>query len=143
MTCRPPSRLLAPHFLTYSATCWQTCLLSGTLTAEHLLSASALPALLNPAGPDVVDLTIIDLPGIVHSMGNQVSSEEGERYKALVQATVEEYMARQQAIIVTVLTCKDDPNNQVRIPYGAQCTRAGPQAVHAGAWLARPMQPTA
>lgn len=39
-----------------------------------------------PAGPEVVDLTIIDLPGLVQSMGKEVSSEEEARYKALVQA---------------------------------------------------------
>jgi hypothetical protein len=57
-----------------------------------------------------VDLTLIDLPGIIHS----VERPEDEHYKGLVADLARSYMQRPGVVIVATVTCKEDIDTQVR-----------------------------
>ncbi len=57
-----------------------------------------------------VDLTVIDLPGIIHSVGNSQDTQ----CKDLIRDTVLDYISSSQAVIVAVISCKDEPDNQVQ-----------------------------
>ncbi|MEW5304576.1 MAG: hypothetical protein WDW36_007178 [Sanguina aurantia] len=55
-----------------------------------------------------VDLTLIDLPGIIRS-----TDQEGDKgYVALTRSLTEHYMAKDNCIIVLVVSCKTDIENQ-------------------------------
>ncbi|KAF8059174.1 mx [Scenedesmus sp. PABB004] len=56
------------------------------------------------------DLTLIDLPGIIHTS----TREEGEDEVRLVQDLVKSYVERRRAIIVMTVSAKDDVQNQPR-----------------------------
>jgi hypothetical protein len=57
-----------------------------------------------------VDLTLIDLPGIIHS----VERAEDDHYKGLVADLARSYMQRPGTVIVATVTCKEDIDTQVR-----------------------------
>jgi hypothetical protein len=57
-----------------------------------------------------VDLTLIDLPGIIHS----VERAEDDHYKGLVADLARSYMQRPGVVIVATVTCKEDIDTQVR-----------------------------
>lgn len=57
-----------------------------------------------------VNLTLIDLPGIIRS----VDKREDTQYIDLVQDLVRFYISKERAIIVATITCKDEIDNQVR-----------------------------
>lgn len=60
-----------------------------------------------------VDLTLIDLPGIIHS----VERPEDEHYKGLVADLARSYMQRPGVVIVATVTCKEDIDTQVRASW--------------------------
>ncbi|KAJ1566060.1 hypothetical protein HK405_011020, partial [Cladochytrium tenue] len=62
-----------------------------------------------------VDLTLVDLPGIVRSVDRLTDAA----YIDVVLDLVRSYISNERAIIVAVLTCKDDLENQVD-PDGAR-----------------------
>lgn len=56
-------------------------------------------------GPNVPPLTLVDLPGIIHTERNR---RGGENEKTAVLQMVKEYMRNEQAIILTVVSAKYD-----------------------------------
>jgi hypothetical protein len=56
-----------------------------------------------------VNLTLIDLPGIIRS----VDRKEDTFYIDLIQELVRSYISNERAIIVATITCKDEIENQV------------------------------
>ncbi|KAJ3017362.1 hypothetical protein HKX48_003571 [Thoreauomyces humboldtii] len=55
-----------------------------------------------------VNLTLIDLPGIIRN----VDRREDSQYIELVQDLVKSYIRKERAIIVATITCKDEIDNQ-------------------------------
>jgi hypothetical protein len=56
-----------------------------------------------------VNLTLIDLPGIIQN----VERPQDAPYRALVAELLREYVARDNAIIVATVSCKEDIETQV------------------------------
>ena len=61
------------------------------------------------SGPNLPQLTIVDLPGIIHSQGKQQTEADVK----LVTKLVKSYMENQRSIILTVVTAKNDISNQI------------------------------
>ncbi|KAG9227968.1 P-loop containing nucleoside triphosphate hydrolase protein [Amylocarpus encephaloides] len=61
------------------------------------------------SGPDRPHLTIVDLPGLIHSETKQQSASDVE----LVQDVVQDYMKEPRSIILAVVSAKNDYANQV------------------------------
>ncbi|KAF8246412.1 hypothetical protein K440DRAFT_645130 [Wilcoxina mikolae CBS 423.85] len=61
------------------------------------------------AGPDKPQLTIVDLPGLIHTANKMQSRADVELVSELVGA----YMADQRTIILAVVTAKNDYANQI------------------------------
>eukprot|EP00455_Lapot_gusevi_P011060 TRINITY_DN15079_c0_g1_i1.p1 TRINITY_DN15079_c0_g1~~TRINITY_DN15079_c0_g1_i1.p1 ORF type:complete len:186 (-),score=16.58 TRINITY_DN15079_c0_g1_i1:80-637(-) len=59
-------------------------------------------------GRGVGNLSMIDLPGLIQV----TETKEDERYIGLVKGLVQHYIANDQTIIATVITCTDDIDNQ-------------------------------
>lgn len=57
-----------------------------------------------------VDLTLIDLPGIIRS----ADSEDAKHCVPLTRNLTKDYMANPKTIIVLVISCKVDIDNQVQ-----------------------------
>lgn len=57
-----------------------------------------------------VNLTLIDLPGIIQN----VERPQDRPYRELVTSLVHEYIMRDNAIIVATISCKEDIETQVR-----------------------------
>lgn len=60
-------------------------------------------------GPDRPHLTIVDLPGLIHSETKQQTASEVE----LVQEVVKSYMLKRRSIILAVVSAKNDFANQI------------------------------
>ena len=60
-------------------------------------------------GPEMPQLTIVDLPGLIHSENKYQSADD----VALVNALVEEYMSQDRSIILAVVSAKNDYANQI------------------------------
>uniref|UniRef100_A0A093V2X1 Interferon-induced GTP-binding protein Mx n=3 Tax=Talaromyces marneffei PM1 TaxID=1077442 RepID=A0A093V2X1_TALMA len=69
------------------------------------------------AGPDRPHLTIVDLPGLIHSETKQQSAADVQ----LVQDVVQSYMKEPRSIILAVVSAKNDFANQIvlRLARGA------------------------
>ncbi|KAL2040034.1 hypothetical protein N7G274_007437 [Stereocaulon virgatum] len=61
------------------------------------------------SGPDRPHLTIVDLPGLIHSETKQQSASDVE----LVQDVVQTYMKEPRSIILAVISAKNDYANQI------------------------------
>lgn len=61
------------------------------------------------SGPDRPHLTIVDLPGLIHSETKQQSASDIE----LVQDVVRSYMEERRSIILAVISAKNDYANQI------------------------------
>lgn len=61
------------------------------------------------SGPDRPHLTIVDLPGLIHSETKNQSASD----VALITSIVQGYMAKQRSIILAVISAKNDYANQV------------------------------
>lgn len=61
------------------------------------------------SGPDRPHLTIVDLPGLIHSETRQQSAADVQ----LVQDVVQSYMKEQRSIILAVVSAKNDSANQI------------------------------
>ncbi|KAJ1333083.1 vacuolar protein sorting-associated protein 1 [Microdochium nivale] len=61
------------------------------------------------SGPDRPHLTIVDLPGLIHSETKYQSASDIK----MIQDTVESYMAEQRSIVLAVVSAKNDFSNQV------------------------------
>ncbi|KAL7918493.1 P-loop containing nucleoside triphosphate hydrolase protein [Trichoderma austrokoningii] len=61
------------------------------------------------SGPDRPHLTIVDLPGLIHSETKNQSASD----VALITSIVKSYMAKQRSIILAVISAKNDYANQI------------------------------
>ncbi|KAK6400425.1 hypothetical protein LTR81_024302 [Elasticomyces elasticus] len=60
-------------------------------------------------GPQMPQLTIVDLPGLIHSENKYQSAED----ITLVNELVEDYMSQERSIILAVISAKNDYANQI------------------------------
>jgi hypothetical protein len=60
-------------------------------------------------GPDQPHLTIVDLPGLIHSKNKDQTDEDVE----LIQRLVRNYMNNKRSIILAIVTAKNDLANQI------------------------------
>ncbi|EUC27299.1 hypothetical protein COCCADRAFT_51921, partial [Bipolaris zeicola 26-R-13] len=73
------------------------------------------------SGPDRPHLTIVDLPGLIHSETKQQSAADIE----LVQDVVKSYMKEPRSIILAVVSAKNDYANQVVLKLARAADRTG------------------
>ena len=59
-------------------------------------------------GPDVGNLTLADLPGLIQA----TSAKEEERFIVMIENLVKKYARNERNVIVECITCKDDIENQ-------------------------------
>ena len=60
------------------------------------------------AGPDRLQLTLVDLPGLIMSANNQQTEEDVK----LIHELVQDYIAEKRTIMLAVISAKDDFANQ-------------------------------
>lgn len=75
---------------------------NGTAFSRHVLRV-------NVAGPGKPKLTIVDLPGLIHS----ANREQSETDKDLITDMVEEYVRNPRTIVLAVVSAKNDIANQI------------------------------
>jgi GTPase SAR1 family protein len=68
-------------------------------------------------GPDRPHLTIVDLPGLIHSEAKHQSAFDVE----LVQDVVQAYMKEPRSIILAVVSAKNDYANQIVLKLAPRC----------------------
>ncbi|KAI2633290.1 dynamin family protein [Xylaria nigripes] len=73
------------------------------------------------SGPDRPHLTIVDLPGLIHSETKQQSADDVE----LVQEVVTSYMKKPRSIILAVISAKNDFANQIVLKLARSVDRTG------------------
>lgn len=73
------------------------------------------------SGPDRPHLTIVDLPGLVHSETKQQSASDVE----LVQSIVQAYMKEPRSIILAVVSAKNDYANQIVLKLARAADKKG------------------
>lgn len=83
------------------------------------------------AGPDKPQLTIVDLPGLIHTANKMQSRADVELVSELVGA----YMADQRTIILAVVTAKNDYANQIVLKRAKE---ADPQGLRTLGLITKP-----
>ena len=73
------------------------------------------------SGPDRPHLTIVDLPGLIHSQTKQQSASDVE----LVQDVVQSYMKAPRSIILAVVSAKNDYANQIVLKLARAADKNG------------------
>lgn len=73
------------------------------------------------SGPDRPHLTIVDLPGLIHSETKQQSASDVE----LVQDVVQAYMKEPRSIILAVVSAKNDYANQIVLKLARAADKRG------------------
>ena len=73
------------------------------------------------SGPDRPHLTIVDLPGLIHSETKQQSAADIE----LVQDVVKSYMKESRSIILAVVSAKNDYANQIVLKLARAADKTG------------------
>ncbi|KAL9023560.1 MAG: hypothetical protein Q9196_007129 [Gyalolechia fulgens] len=73
------------------------------------------------SGPDRPHLTIVDLPGLIHSETKQQSASDIE----LVQDVVQSYMKEPRSIILAVVSAKNDYANQIVLKLARAADKKG------------------
>lgn len=73
------------------------------------------------SGPDRPHLTIVDLPGLIHSETKQQSAADVE----LVQDVVKSYMKEPRSIILAVVSAKNDYANQIVLKLARAADKTG------------------
>ncbi|RAL11843.1 uncharacterized protein BO97DRAFT_443556 [Aspergillus homomorphus CBS 101889] len=73
------------------------------------------------SGPDRPHLTIVDLPGLIHSETKQQSAADVQ----LVQDVVQSYMKEPRSIILAVISAKNDYANQIVLRLARDADKAG------------------
>ncbi|KAI1827327.1 dynamin family protein [Xylaria intraflava] len=73
------------------------------------------------SGPTRPHLTIVDLPGLIHSETKQQSAEDVE----LVKDVVTHYMKQPRSIILAVISAKNDYANQIVLKLARMADRGG------------------
>ncbi|KAF5876299.1 putative dynamin family protein [Botrytis fragariae] len=87
---------------------------NGKAFFKHLLRVEI-------SGPDRPHLTIVDLPGLIHSETKQQSASDIE----VVQSTVQSYMKEPRSIILAVISAKNDYANQIVLKLARTADRDG------------------
>ena len=87
---------------------------SGTSFARDILRVEV-------SGPDRPQLTIVDLPGLIHSATGQQSSGD----VALVKSMVQHYMRERRSIILAVVSAVNDPATQIVLSLARQFDEDG------------------
>ncbi|KAJ3274056.1 hypothetical protein HDV01_003549 [Terramyces sp. JEL0728] len=72
-----------------------------------------------------VDLTLIDLPGIIQSVG----PKQEKRMIGLVNDVVNFYISKQRSIILAVITCKDEIENQAIVHMAREVDPEGSRTI--------------
>ncbi|CAG8597440.1 2253_t:CDS:2, partial [Racocetra fulgida] len=72
-------------------------------------------------GPDVPNLSLIDLPGIIR----YTEKSEDEKFIALIEELVKEYIEKEKSIIVATISCKDDIDNQAIVSLAKNADISG------------------
>ncbi|KAF0427645.1 P-loop containing nucleoside triphosphate hydrolase protein [Gigaspora margarita] len=72
-------------------------------------------------GPDVPNLSLIDLPGIIQ----HVDRAEDRRFIGLIEELVKDYIRNDQSIIIATITCKDEIENQPIVTYAKEADQGG------------------
>ncbi|KAF3924458.1 Dynamin-2 [Arthrobotrys entomopaga] len=65
------------------------------------------------SGPDRPQLTLVDLPGLIHAKNKAQSQEDVELIKSLVK----EYISNRRTIILAIISAKNDYANQIILEY--------------------------
>ncbi|CAG7915437.1 unnamed protein product [Penicillium olsonii] len=73
------------------------------------------------SGPDRPHLTIVDLPGLIHSETRQQSAADVQ----LVQSVVQSYMSQPRSIILAVVSAKNDFANQIVLSLARDADPSG------------------
>ncbi|CEL12034.1 Putative Dynamin family protein [Aspergillus calidoustus] len=73
------------------------------------------------SGPDRPHLTIVDLPGLIHSETKQQSAADVQ----LVQGVVRSYMTEPRSIILAVISAKNDLANQIVLKLARDADSSG------------------
>ncbi|CAG8447927.1 4186_t:CDS:2 [Dentiscutata erythropus] len=72
-------------------------------------------------GPDVPNLSLIDLPGIIQ----HVDRSEDRRFIGLIEELVRDYIKNDKSIIIATITCKDEVENQPIVTYAKEADPGG------------------
>ncbi|CAG8741669.1 16996_t:CDS:2, partial [Dentiscutata erythropus] len=72
-------------------------------------------------GPDVPNLSLIDLPGIIR----YTEKLEDEKFIVLIEELVNEYIQKEKSIIVATISCKDDIDNQAIVSLAKSADISG------------------
>ncbi|KAF2689294.1 hypothetical protein K458DRAFT_126151 [Lentithecium fluviatile CBS 122367] len=72
-------------------------------------------------GPDRPQLTLVDLPGLIHS----TNKAQTEADKELILNLVKEYMNNERTIILAVVSAKNDYANQIVLNYARKADETG------------------
>lgn len=86
----------------------------GKAFSKHILKIEV-------SGPDHPHLTIVDLPGLIHSETKQQSAAD----VALVKEVVRTYMSQERSIILAVVSAKNDYANQVVLSLARAADKEG------------------
>ncbi|GKZ78537.1 hypothetical protein AnigIFM56816_002211 [Aspergillus niger] len=73
------------------------------------------------SGPDRPHLTIVDLPGLIHSETKQQSAADVQ----LVQNVVQSYMKEPRSVILAVISAKNDYANQIVLRLARDADKSG------------------
>ncbi|KPM44532.1 hypothetical protein AK830_g1994 [Neonectria ditissima] len=91
----------------------------GIMTSGKAFSRDLLHVEIS--GPDRPHLTIVDLPGLIHSENRHQSSSEVDLIREMVQS----YMKQRRSIILAVVSAKNDYANQVVLKLARECDPKG------------------
>ncbi|CAG8461341.1 4208_t:CDS:2 [Dentiscutata heterogama] len=72
-------------------------------------------------GPDVPNLSLIDLPGIIQ----HVDRAEDRKFIGLIEELVKDYIKNDKSIIIATITCKDEIENQPIVTYAKEADPGG------------------
>uniref|UniRef100_A0A6A7G6G3 Uncharacterized protein n=1 Tax=Hirondellea gigas TaxID=1518452 RepID=A0A6A7G6G3_9CRUS len=76
---------------------------------EHELKFTRDAVCVEIRGPDIGNVSLVDLPGLIQ----YTEREQDRRYIKLVESLVVDYIQKPHSIIVSIISCKDDIENQV------------------------------
>ena len=91
----------------------------GVIDGSSAFSTDVLR--LEISGPDQPHLTIVDLPGLIHSENKLQTAKDIE----VVQSMVHEYMSNRRSIILAVVSAKNDYANQIILKLARQIDKHG------------------
>ncbi|CAG8503439.1 7611_t:CDS:2 [Diversispora eburnea] len=72
-------------------------------------------------GKNVPNLSLIDLPGIIH----HTEKAEDRKFIDLIKELVKEYIKKEQSIIIATITCRDEIDNQAIVTLAKEADPAG------------------